>query len=383
MKLHYRPPRTEAGAVRSSVVLDAAIEGVDEVWISSPVPQLALADPFALLLAPLALVRGEALHIEGPVSGSLLRHLDEAMRALVRTGGLPDPAGHGTVAVSAAEVVEERPGAIDLAVCAATGGVDSTFTVLRHTRLLEPPARLAIDRLVFAHGFDVPLADEDGFRRAVANVKAIGALAGVDVITAATNYRHLLPDWEMVHGAAVSAVLHATRGAAGVGLVASSAPYHDPVIPWGSAPYLDHLYSSASFEIAHDGAAADRVEKIEALAGWPEVVPHLKFCWAGSDPAVNCGRCPKCILTGIFFDLLGSPLPRFVQRPDDDLRAEVIGGMAMGPFNTLQLRWALERADALGRTDPWVAAGRSRFVSGSGETPRRRLVARLRRSGPR
>ena len=48
MKVRFRPPRTERGIVRSSVVLDASVDGVDEVWLASAEPPSAPPAPQAM-----------------------------------------------------------------------------------------------------------------------------------------------------------------------------------------------------------------------------------------------------------------------------------------------------------------------------------------------
>lgn len=369
MRASFLRATSRGGRHRSVVRLDRAVRGVDEVWIETPVEQPESADPFLLLLAPIAAELGETIHLDGPVSASLLLHADEFVRALHTMAPCrpdpprPTPDHRAHPAFTATEVHHDQGAHTGSALAAATGGIDSTYTLLRHTRLLPPALRLEIPSLVFVHGYDVPLDDDLGYLGARDHVTAIGKLIGADVLEVTTNYRTLVPDWEIAHGAAVAAALHACRDDRyGTGLIAASAPYDRLVVPWGSAPFLDHLFSTRALAIFHDGADANRADKVAALGDWPEVIEHLKFCWAGPDPATNCGQCPKCVFTGIFFDLCGVPLPPFTTPPTDELRRQVVASLPLGPFNRLHLEWAVHLAEETGCTASWYVAGRDRLT---------------------
>ena len=368
MRANFQNATRAGGRYRSSVRLDPPVRGVDELWIETPVPQPESADPFLLLLAPIVLEQGQPLLLDGPVSRSLLWQLDEfvgAMRAMAPRRTWAPPTCCVTASsplLTATEVCDDEGVNNGRGVAAATGGIDSTYTLLRHARLLPPASRVDVEHLVFVHGYDIAIDDDAGYSGALQHVEAIAELLGIDVLPVSTNYRTMGPDWEIAHGAAVAAALHAARQRAGTGLLASSAPYDELVVPWGSAPYVDHLFSTRSLTILHDGAIANRAAKVAALAAWPEVIPHLKFCWAGPDAATNCGECPKCILTGMLFDLSGAPLPPFAVRPTDALRVQAVAEMSLGPFNLRQLGWVGALADEKGRHDVWCEAVRGRLT---------------------
>jgi hypothetical protein len=68
---------------------------------------------------------------------------------------------------------------------------------------------------------------------------------------------------------------------------------------------LDHLLSTDTMQIIHDGATASRVEKTIAIAGWPDTHSRLRVCFRGAryNPQrnifENCGTCEKCVRTMI------------------------------------------------------------------------------------
>src|SRR2546423_480346 len=69
------------------------------------------------------------------------------------------------------------------------------------------------------------------------------------------------------------------------------------VLPCGTSPLLDPLFSTERVEVVHDSILRGRNQKIDYLAGErPEALRVLKVCYQENRPD-NCGRCRKCLLT--------------------------------------------------------------------------------------
>ena len=103
-------------------------------------------------------------------------------------------------------------------------------------------------------------------------------------------------------------------------LVASSHRY-DELMPMGSHPLTDPLYSNECVEIVHDGAELRRVEKTRAVAECEQALANLRVCF--NDMNANCGICAKCLRTMIALRLLrstGGPFPPLP--PPGDSEAE-------------------------------------------------------------
>jgi hypothetical protein len=92
------------------------------------------------------------------------------------------------------------------------------------------------------------------------------------------------------------------------------------LVPDGSHPILDHLLSTETMQIIHDGAGVSRVAKTIALAGWPDTHSRLRVCFRSAryDPRrsifENCGACEKCLRTMIPLEVAGL-LPKFPTFP--------------------------------------------------------------------
>lgn len=181
-----------------------------------------------------------------------------------------------------------------------TGGVDSFYTVLSHPR--------EIDGLLFVHGFDVPL-DAAPLRQTVSrHLREAAVEIGVELIEVETNLRDLLDahvDWGQIsHGPAIVAVASSLRREYSRLLIPSTHSYRD-LLPWGSHPLVDPLWSTPALRIEHAGADVTRVQKIRFIAASPTVARHLRVCWQPGT-LYNCGACEKCLRTMVTLDLVGA-----------------------------------------------------------------------------
>ncbi len=89
-----------------------------------------------------------------------------------------------------------------------------------------------------------------------------------------------------------------------------SAFSYTQLIPLGSHPLIDPLWSNDCPEIIHDGCEARRTEKIEKICESESALANLRVCF--QDMNINCGKCEKCLRTMIPLKLLGvsdAPFP--------------------------------------------------------------------------
>lgn len=85
------------------------------------------------------------------------------------------------------------------------------------------------------------------------------------------------------------------------------------LIPLGSHPLTDPLWSNGSVAIVHDGAEVQRVDKVVKIARNRDALANLRVCF--TDMNVNCGRCSKCLRTMIPLALLDAQAPPFPPLP--------------------------------------------------------------------
>jgi hypothetical protein len=289
-----RPVASPPGRVQAEV--DGRV-----VWFASADARLLpRPEAFAGAFAIPAMAAGKSVRIAAPLDPAWRDNVGRAMqvfRGWWRHPEVAPPAGDGGAPGAGPDAERYR-------VACFTGGADSFHTLLHGAH--------AVDRLLFVHGFDIPLADT---RRAGAfepTLRRVAAARGKRAILVRTNLReHPLfaaESWERTHGAALAAAGHVLAGAAQ--LVIPSTYTHDHEQPWGSHPTTDPLWSSATLSVVHDDASLNRRQKLRALAGEPLVWDALRVCWENRAPTGNCSACEKCVRTMLVLHLAGA-LPRF------------------------------------------------------------------------
>ncbi len=148
-------------------------------------------------------------------------------------------------------------------------------------------------------------------------------LLGLPLVVVETDVRSFSDrfwGWGSTHGGALSGVALALGGWFGRVVIPSTESFAS-VVPFGSSPLLDPLYSSEDVEIHHDDLSLTRAGKIAALVDQrPDLLPYLKVCFEEDRPD-NCGRCGKCLVTMAALEAAGglSMATRFPSRIDLEL----------------------------------------------------------------
>lgn len=259
---------------------------------------------------------GQDVVVHGPLSAGGLYNMQQMLE--IRCAQTPQryrriPVIEAEAIVSGAHPAHPPTGVL----VALSGGLDSTFTAIRHVHRLVGETYYPVAGLVLVQGFDIPLHQTERFEALRRRLTPLVESLKLPLLTASTNSMALggrvwphssmpLFGGTLVHFSEVST--HA--------LVSSGTPYGTPrfaSIAHGS--YLDELCSNDFFRISTDGGGFTRAEKAEALLPYPEALQALKVCWQGADPASNCGACPKCIMTRLDFFAVGLRHPPCFDQP--------------------------------------------------------------------
>ena len=185
------------------------------------------------------------------------------------------------------------------------GGVDGTFTFLRHLEKLQ--------YVVILNGFDFQ-SDSATFVRTVERNRRFCTHFGKELLPVETNYYEFGTHHRISRAASFGGLLASIALSLGsrTTYIASSYGYLD-LPAQGSHPMLDHLWGTESNWFIHDGAEIARTRKLEIVAQSREALENLHVCWR--DPVENCGTCVKCIRTMVSLRLLGHDETRvFPQR---------------------------------------------------------------------
>ena len=259
-------------------------------------------DPVAIALVAKAMNFTQDLHLEGPVSWTLLANLEEFIDAW--TIWRPDI--FRPISITADEVIDDRfepaPATATTGVLAFSGGVDGTYAAVAHRSGRLGRRSLGVASAVIIHGFDVPLDDPAGFEIARRGAEAVTAELDIPLVTVRTNWQAVAdPEWQMTFGAAIGATLHLFTDRAGAAILAADNTYNHIAIPWGSNAVTGHLLSSRRMRMIQPGAGVTRTQKCQAIGHLPSVQTHLRVCWQGAERGRNCGRCEKCVRTKVNF----------------------------------------------------------------------------------
>ncbi len=256
-----------------------------------------LADSFVLATLQWAMRLNQPLTVHGRVSRSLLANLDE-WQAVWATW-LPQE--YHRIEIIPDEVDDAPAGQTKASVAAFSGGVDSTYTVWRHTRKQNTRWSSPLTAGLMVHGFDIPLSRPAAFAEAAKKSREMLADVGLELIECATNFKEIPHSWEHCFAAAAASALALVQKQFDTGLLGSSHAYDEVHQPWGSTPVGDPLLSSHGMRIVHDGADAKRIEKVAAISTWPAARRLLRVCWEGPETEKNCCRCEKCVRTMVEF----------------------------------------------------------------------------------
>lgn len=289
MRIH--PLRTTREADRSIVQAEISwLGGSGDARVAAPpgcIQQEPDASPFlAAALLP-AMRSGEDIQVEGSVSGMLLDALDTIAAAYTAW----DPRLH-LPTVTADRSVEPSPRAEGTA-CFFSRGVDS---MLSASILRTRPAPLT--HLVFSDGLE-PRHSPNTAREEIRLAREAASLVGLPLVVVETDIRSFSDrfwGWGNTHGGALAGLGLALGGWLGRVVIPSSDSFAS-LVPFGSSPLVDPLYSTENVEIFHDDLTLTRAGKVAALVDQrPDLLTYLKVCFE-EDRSDNCGRCGKCLVT--------------------------------------------------------------------------------------
>jgi len=272
---------------------------VQSLW-SHLLPEQANGDHILLATLFYAMEKGCTLDVRGSLSKKLLDGVDHLQEIWSRWR--PDRYKKITIQCQNEQHRHRAPDGEclpkDKGLFAFSGGVDATFTLMRHfyrdagRQTVKPKAALLIQ------GFDIPYTATRDYAGAFRSAERIlEECPGVDLIGLRTNSRDLGQDWEDSFGLQLGACFLALQKGFDYALKGSEEPYEDLFYPWGATPLTTDLCSSDQLKVIEDGCAFDRNQKVNYLAVKTKSSDHLRVCWAGDRMDRNCGHCEKCIRT--------------------------------------------------------------------------------------
>jgi len=354
----------QGGLLRQSCHIRRMGEGSKgaTLWWEGPADLAPLesgdAEPYLIAMLHVAMSEGRDLRVVGKVGRRLLANLEEFVLAWNRWS----PGVYRSIRIIPEQVVEEAPTTWSpKAITAFSGGVDASFTVWRHHTGRAGFASRSIVACAMVHGFDIPLDQEEKFRKSFELGKETLDGLGIELIALRSNIREEFPlEWNDHHGAALVGAMHLLKSKARTLLIGSSDPYDQLILPYGSNPLTDPLLSSGSLEVVHDGSGFDRTGKVALIADWQLGIRNLRVCWKGTQVGANCGHCEKCLRTHLNFLVNGLVPPSSLASSTGDLDFQLLDSESESVIQ--EFVQILEAAKANGRTGPWIEQLEKRLI---------------------
>jgi hypothetical protein len=371
--LRIEPSPRQPGMVRLSVRAryPTRLWSIERIWFEVPEALAAdtspAGDPWLVCLLPVAVSLGVPLVLALPVDDRLLSNSARLMDLWHTWYPQLKP-----IPVEASSLDEPHPPRGHRTGLLFSGGVDSFFTLLQ-TELAPGPK---VDELLLLHGFDIPLQRRSAFEKIHHRLAAVGASLGKPLIPVASNLRQTRfegVNWTDVgHGSflAAAALLLAPRYRQ---VLISSGAHPGHMVPIGTHPEQDPLFSTRQTMFEHFGATVSRIEKVAFLSNHPVAFDNLWLCYNASS-GVNCGRCLKCTTAMLILEVMGK-LEHCQSFPGDHLNLDLIRRTYMIRSESLHRiiqAFALERgradvAEAIetafqrtARLDRWLLLGHVR-----------------------
>lgn len=251
----------------------------------------------ALALLP-SMKEGGVLAADGNASRRFL----DAIRTILDIYCAWNPALHRVEIRNVVPVIRDNPKENRVGTF-FTGGVDSFYTLIKH--------RDEITDLIFVHGFDVLLENHALRKQTSDMIHRIASSWGKRVIEVETNLRsfldsHFRLSWgTLTFGVGLVSVGHLLFPFFKKLYIPGSYTYAD-LMPWGSHPLLDPLWSTEMLEFVHDGCEAKRIDKVALLSENDIALQSLRVCFLNLNGAYNCGQCEKCLRTMINLHTVGA-----------------------------------------------------------------------------
>lgn len=222
-----------------------------------------------------------------------------------------------------------------------TCGVDSFYTLLKHQD--------EITDLIYIHGYDIPLEKKYNLAQVSKRIHRVAAALGKNLIEIETNLEPFIGNysgWVNYNlGAALASAGHLLAPQIKRIYIPSTYCYQD-LVPMGSHPLLDPLWSSESLEFIHDGLEATRVEKLRAISDHDVAMQNLRVCWENFNDAYNCCACGKCTRTMVALRIVGAD--KKCTTFDSPINSRIIATMdgtgELRPF-LFEMKKALEEMD--------------------------------------
>ncbi len=313
LELILHPPTEQDGQTTYAASTTDPQNKTHTLWFKIPTEFSSYvthtADPFIVGFLFPALQWRRPLHVRAQASPTLLRNLEKYM-------AIWHAWKHETyqpIHITADDESEPPPPTHPSeSIMAFSGGLDATFTALRHHQKLAGRQTHNITAGLTIHGFDIWLDEPNSdamYQGLLTHCKHITTDLNMQIIPIQTNYHDLQTHWPDSHGTHLYSNLLLFQKKFAACLTNNGLPYLRLNRAYGLHPVLDPLLSTAAMKAIDDGGEFDRWHKAKLVSQSPAASKWLRVCFQNPGQHTNCGKCTKCIRTTLSFRAAGCPCP--------------------------------------------------------------------------
>lgn len=270
------------------------------------VPKSVLAVPFVTNLLPLCWICDFDIEVE-ELDKSFYDSIDEIKKGFQKI--YPDVELKGNI--KASKLINNTYEASEKTICLFSGGVDATFTFLRHRE--EKPV------IINVWGVDIDFDDKRGHQEVESYCEKFAADFSTDYICIKSSLRKFLDESYLNNEMYKVLCDYWWHGAQhSIGLLSVLAPYDyihkiktnyiassftqkdfDSGVKSVTYPFVDNALKIASCNMCHDGFDYARIDKIKYICEVCKAEKRaldLKVCFNYKE-GKNCNKCEKCLRT--------------------------------------------------------------------------------------
>ncbi len=312
MRMDHNTLKVKIIKSNNSVRLETGNDSIQILTNGSSRPNQERNDFAAWFFLPVAMRSGCNIHIEG--SGSEATSRNARRMSEIWEAWFPKHFSAVDVTFEDVPSTTDAPHSVnDENLCFYSGGVDSTYTILKRHQEGKRQSLLTV------HGMDYKTDNESQFLDMLEKTEPFARMVSEERLIVKTDaygtYRkyktNMFNDGHLTHIFVLAGVgfLHSER----FNELTVAADYRldqqFTVHPYGSNLATNFLFNDGSCSLITDSSDISRSDKLPLLATSDVALNSLTFCIDASKKPHNCGLCDKCIRTKLSFLVSTGSIP--------------------------------------------------------------------------
>lgn len=273
---------------------------------------LAPQPDFAIWAAlPFAMREGARLKLHFPVDPAALRNA----RELARLWAMWLPEVYAPIEIEADQEATPPPSSTNDSVMLFSGGVDSTYALLR--QMEHDDAERPLTHVLTVHGMNYNHASDTSLNELFDKTATLIDRLGLRRLVVRTDLGAQMGRLGMTHAFLLASSLFLVNRSFSRGFIAADITNAQDFLafPWGTNHITNDLFAGSHFRMETLSQDATRIWKLDYLRRNPLAMDAISFCGNRRVQPANCGVCSKCLRTKTMFLALDGTCPEIFLVP--------------------------------------------------------------------